>query len=113
MPISLKRYDFNARHAGRIVSDRECAIQEVARVLPTHRTMALDSAANVFREALNELGVPHLELDDEALPAVFRVASRVGTVTEAGMISPPMALDSAAAKSFSERHPEAARIGFA
>jgi len=113
MPNSLRTYAFHSRHAGRIVADRECAQMEVSRVLPTHRTMALDSAANVFREALNELGVPHLELDDSALPAVFRVASRVGVVDSSGIITPPMAMDSAAAKSFSERHPEAARIGFA
>jgi hypothetical protein len=112
MPTSMKKYDFNTRHGGRIVSDRECAIAETSRVLSAHQTMALDSAANVFRAALSALGVDHLALDDDALPAMFRVASRVGVVNGAGTISRPMAMDAAAHSDFAKRWPEAARVKF-
>ena len=110
---NLRKYNFDTRHGGRQAADRECAQAEVSRVLPTHRTMALDSAESIFRAALDELGVSHSGIDDSALPALFRVASRVGRIDAAGMIHRPLAHDAKAAASFEARFPEAARVRFA
>ena len=102
--MDRKPYGFamDSRRPGRIIADREAAIQECERTVPRSRLMACDSAANVFRTALSELNVDHLTLDDAALPAMYRVSIRGGRYNPA-----PTAAETAA---FNKRFPDAGRI---
>ena len=111
MPSDLRTYAMDSRHAGRIAADRDCALAECERAVPRQRLMAQDSAANVFRSALNEIGVPHLDLDDAALPAMFRVSSRLGSTNSAGTPTRhSMAMDSGTHADFDARFPAVAAV---
>lgn len=70
--------------------------------------MAHDSAESVYRTALKTLGVDIEGVHGSALPAILKAQPVPGAKPAA---KPALAADAAAVKSFSERYPEAARIG--
>jgi hypothetical protein len=90
-------------HAGRIVSDREMALQECSTVVPRENLIACDSAASVFKTTLRHLGVSTEGLHPSAYPAMLRTAKRGGS--PAHHIHNPRA-----AADFATRFPDAARI---
>lgn len=69
--------------------------------------MACDSAAHVYQTALTMLGVEGIDkIDPSAYPALLKAQSLPGTQPK----KTPVAMDAAAAKSFAERFPHAAKI---
>jgi len=102
-----RSFAMDSRHAGRIVADRECALQECEAVVPRSILIACDSAEAVFRTALRHMGVPAGGLHASALATMFRTVRRG---QHGGSPAARVAMDAAGAKSFYERFPEAQRI---
>jgi len=102
-----RSFAMDSRHPGRIVADRECALQECEAVVPRSILIACDSAESVFRTALKHMGVQAGSLHASALPVMFRTARRS---QHGGSPAARVAMDGAASKSFFDRFPEAARI---
>jgi hypothetical protein len=70
-------------------------------------SMALDSAAGVYRAALTILGVEDVEkIDPSAYPALLSAQTKPNIAAP----KPRVAMDAAAQKTFAERFPNAARI---
>jgi len=70
-------------------------------------SMALDSAAGVYKAALTILGVEDLDkIDASAYPALLKAQAAPNTPR----VKTPVAMDAAASKSFAERFPHAAKI---
>jgi hypothetical protein len=84
-------------------------MDEARRVVRPHvgeLTKAFDSPADVYRVALDHMGVEHAAIKDAAALKVL-----VEQLGAAKTSSPrPMAADSASVKSFNEQFPDAARI---
>jgi hypothetical protein len=97
------RFAMDSASPGKIVAERELAIQECSLSVPRESLIACDSAENVFRTALRQMGVPSDNLHPSALPAMFRTVRRGGSPTQ--HLSNPRA-----AADFATRFPDAARI---
>lgn len=70
-------------------------------------------AAGVFKTAINKIapGLLVAGLPKAAMPAVWRIAVRQHNATKYGGTSRPrLAMDAKQAKSFAERHPDAAKV---
>ena len=70
--------------------------------------MAQDSAADVYRLALDHAGIAHDGVDPSAFPALIALHKR--TLEVAAAPKPRVAMDAAAAKGFAERFPNAGRL---
>ncbi|CAN7375447.1 DUF2213 domain-containing protein [Bradyrhizobium sp. LjRoot220] len=81
--------------------------REAVRPVVGAVSLALDSAAGVYKAALTILGAEDLDkVDASAYPALFKAMS----TKAAPQVKTPPAMDAAGAKSFAERFPHAARI---
>jgi 8-oxo-dGTP pyrophosphatase MutT (NUDIX family) len=70
-------------------------------------SMALDSAAGVYKAALTILGVEDLDkIDASAYPALLKAQTAPSTTAK----KPAPAMDAAATKSFADRYPHASKI---
>lgn len=98
-------YDHNSTSPGRIVADRERAIAEVEPIVGRHAVIACDSAAAVFRTALDFMGVPTNGVHRDAFPEVFR--AHVRARRDGGSYRAPSRVGGAA---FATQHPDVARI---
>ncbi len=95
------------------VIERQKAVRDAERTVKPWvgelaNSMGFDSAGQVYRAALDVLGIDTKKVtDDAALPVILNLAPKPGArPTQHNAL----ALDSAAAGGFAERHPEAARI---
>ena len=95
------------------VIERQKAVRDAERTVKPWvgelaNSMGFDSAEQVYRAALDVLGIDHKKVADVgALPIILNLAPKPGArVAQRN----ELALDSAAAGGFAERHPEAARI---
>jgi hypothetical protein len=94
------------------VIERQKAVRDAERTVKPWvgelaNSMSFDSAEQVFRAALDVLGIDHKKVSDAgALPVILNLAPKPGARPAQRN---ELALD-AAAGGFAERHPEAARI---
>jgi hypothetical protein len=105
MDASLRHYAFDSADPVRRMQDVRAAEAEVSPVVGP--VVGMDSANEIFREALRQLGVDTWKIHPSALPALFRHARATGARR-----SVP-AMDSASAADVARRFPGAANIKLA
>lgn len=88
-----------------LLRQAEADVRPIVGELP----MGMDSAAAIYRFALDAKDVDLSDIPADASPSILRAMVKM-IPDEAAIIRQPLAMDSAARKSYAERYPGAARV---